>query len=311
MEKERDAIRIFVTGGTGFVGTALIQSLAEHDYEITVLTRAVRENFVLPKGVRLLEGNPTESGPWQDKVAEHDIIINLAGATIFKRWTRKTKQSIRDSRILTTRNLVDALGARKGEQTLLLNTSAVGYYGFHEDEELHEGSPPGYDFLASVVQDWETSALKAEKLGVRVLLCRFGIVLGPGGGALSKMVKPFQWYLGSPLGNGRQWFSWIHNRDLVNIFLFLLEQENISGPINCTAPFPVTNRELTQVLGEVMRKPTFMPAIPRFMIKFLMGEFGSILVKGQKVLPNKLLEMGFHFEFSKINEALEDLLRNQ
>ena len=197
-------MRVFITGGTGFVGSTLIDKLIEQGYDVTVLTRAIRDDQVLPKGTSFLEGDPTYEGPWQENVAEYDIIINLAGTSIFRRWTQGTKKAIRDSRILTTQNLVKALSTRKGKETLLLSTSAVGYYGFCGDKEVDESSPPGDDFLASVAHAWEDSALKAEKLGVRVLLCRFGIVLGKRDGALKRMLPLFKWYLGSPLGKGEQ-----------------------------------------------------------------------------------------------------------
>jgi uncharacterized protein (TIGR01777 family) len=178
-------MNIFMTGGTGFVGGTLSRRLAEQDHHVTILTRSLRADRPLQQGVSFLEGDPTKNGDWQDSVPDHDVIINLAGASIFKRWTKKYKRAVRDSRILTTRNLVEALSARKGSVDLFLSASAVGYYGFHGDEELDEGSPPGNDFLASVSQDWEASALEAEGLGVGVLPCRFGIVLGAEGGAIS------------------------------------------------------------------------------------------------------------------------------
>ena len=240
-------MRIFITGGTGFVGSLLTSQLVQQGHEVTVLTRAIRKSQGLPGSVSFVEGDSARQGNWQEKVAEHQVIINLAGASIFKRWTRNVKAAIRDSRILTTRNLVHALSAREGKETLLLSTSAVGYYGFHEDEELDEGSPPGDGFLASLSREWEAAAMEADKLGVRVVLCRFGIVLGKEGGALEKMVPSFRRYLGSALGSGRQWFSWIHQQDLVNIYQFLINQEEISGSINFAAPNPVRNRDLTRV----------------------------------------------------------------
>ena len=304
-------MRIFITGGTGFVGSLLTSQLVQQGHEVTVLTRAIRKTQGLPGSVSFVEGDSARQGNWQEKVAAHQVVINLAGASIFKRWTRNVKAAIRDSRILTTRNLVHALSAREGKETLLLSTSAVGYYGFHEDEELDESSPPGDGFLASLSREWEAAAMEADKLGVRVVLCRFGIVLGKEGGTLEKMVPLFRRYLGSTLGSGRQWFSWIHQQDLVNIYMFLINQERISGPINFTAPNPVRNRDLTRILGEVLGKPTFMPAVPGFVLNLLMGEFGSVLLKGQKVLPKRLLDAGFQFEFPEIRGALKDLLNRR
>lgn len=301
-------MKIFMTGGTGFVGTTLTKKLTQMGHQVTVLTRAVSEDRPLPQGASYLEGDPTEQGAWQERVAEHEAIINLAGASIFRRWSETAKEIIRDSRILTTQNLVEALSARKQRETLFLSTSAIGYYGSNEDEELDEESPPGDDFLASLAQEWEPTALKAEEFGVRVVLLRFGIVLGKNGGALRQMVPIFNLCLGSPLGNGQQWFSWIHEEDLANIYLYLIGEKDISGPINCTAPNPVRNGDLTRILGEVLGKPTFMPAVPGFVIRLIMGEFGSILLEGQRVLPKRLLATAFRFSFPEIRKALQDLL---
>jgi len=300
-------MKIFITGGTGFVGTYLTKELTAQGHQVTLLTRAIKSGRALPSGVAFLEGNPKEPGPWQKAVPDHQAFINLAGASIFSRWTDAAKKEMRDSRILTTRNLVSALADRKGQETVLLSTSAAGYYGFHEDEAVTEETPPGSDFLALMARDWEAEARQAEALGVRVIPCRFGIVLGERGGALDQMIPLFKRGLGSPLGSGNQWFPWIHQRDLTRIFLFLLEQKEISGPINCTAPNPVRNRELTRVLAEVLDKPAFLPAVPGFMLKIILGEFGDVLLKGQKVLPQKLLGLGFRFEFPSIKEALQNL----
>ncbi len=301
-------MRIFVTGGTGFVGRSLVRSLAEDRHEITVLTRSAEKSPPLPPGVSYLEGNPTEKGAWQEKVADQDGVINLAGASIFARWTETAKRTIRDSRILTARNLVDAFSARRPQGAFLFSTSAVGYYGFRQDEELDESSPPGEGFLASLSKEWESVALSAEERGVRVVLLRFGIVLGKEGGALKQMIPVFKKCLGSPLGSGKQWFSWIHLKDLINIYSFLIKEAAISGPINCTSPQPVRNREFTNLLGDALRKPTFMPSVPGFFLRMLLGEFGSVLLKGQRVLPRRLLEKGYRFDFPDLRGALQNLL---
>jgi uncharacterized protein len=302
-------MKIFITGGTGFVGTVLTKKLTAEGHQVTLLTRAIQSGRALPPGASFLEGNPKESGPWQKAVPDHEVFINLAGASIFSRWTDTVKKEMRESRLLTTRNLVSALADRKGLKTLLLSTSAIGYYGFHEEEELSEETPPGNDFLAQLCLDWEAEAQQAESYGVRVIRCRFGIVLGGKGGALDQMIPLFNKGLGSPLGSGRQWFSWIHQQDLTRIFLFLLESDGVAGPINCTAPNPVRNRELTRILAEVLGKPAFLPAVPGFLLKIIMGEFGDVLLKGQKVLPQKLLGLGFRFEFSALKEALFNILK--
>jgi uncharacterized protein (TIGR01777 family) len=302
-------MKIFITGGTGFVGTFLTRELTARGHQVTLLTRAIKPGRILPSGAVFLEGNPLQPGPWQKAVPEHEVFINLAGSSIFSRWTEGAKKEMRESRLLTTRNLVQALAERQGTETLLLSTSAIGYYGFHEDEELSEADPPGTDFLATLARDWEAEAQQAESFGVRVIRCRFGIVLGERGGALDRMVPLFNKGLGSPLGSGRQWLSWIHQQDLSRIFLFLLDRKNAAGPINCTAPQPVINKELTRLLAEALGRPAFLPAVPGFMLKLVMGEFGDILLKGQRVLPRKLHQLGFEFNYPDLKKALQNLFQ--
>ena len=218
------------------------------------------------------------------------------------------RQLILESRILTTRNLVDALrGAREG--TVLLSTSAVGYYGGRDDDRvLDESSPPGSDFFAEVGVKWEAEAGRARDFGVRVVLPRFGIVLGKDGGALSRMIPAFNNYAGSALGSGKQWFPWIHEEDLFRTFVFASERNEVEGPVNCVAPMPVTNSELTRTLAKVLKKPLIMPAVPRFILRTILGEFADVLLKGQRAVPSRLLELGFEFRFPTLREALEDLL---
>ncbi len=302
-------MKIFITGGTGFIGRSLSKELIKNGYEVTLLMRSLRKEPFDEK-VLLLEGNPNEPGPWQEKIKEHDVIINLAGASIFRRWNNKAKKEIFDSRILTTRHLVEALANRKGKETHLLNASGVGYYGFHRDEILDESSPPGNDFLAQLSSEWESEACNAKKFGVRVVLCRFGIVLGKEGGALSKMLPLFKLHLGSFLGNGKQWFPWIHICDVVNIFLFLLKDIRIEGPVNFTSPNPVLNKEMTKTLRGVLKKTTIVPFIPGFILKLILGKFAKVFLEGQRALPRKLMENGFIFQFPILEKALKNLLES-
>ena len=299
-------MKVFITGGTGFLGAALTESLLGQGHSVTILSRSSR-NRGLRLGLAYAEGDPTRRGTWQQEIARHDVVINLAGASIFRTWDARNKETIRNSRILTTRHLVEAIG-QAGKNITLLSGSAVGYYGFRDDDELDENSPPGDDFLARVVKDWEAEAKRAEEFGARVVLCRIGVILGRDGGALSKMLAVFKWGLGSPLGSGKQWFSWISLQDLVNIFLYLMEKENISGPVNCTSPHPVTNREMTRALGHALHRPTFLPPIPGFLIRGVLGEFSDVFIKGQKVMPRKLLEDNFIFRFPEIREAFVHLV---
>jgi uncharacterized protein len=299
-------MKFFITGGTGFVGKGLTQRFIEAGHEVTLLTRSLRKFGFHPPEISLVEGDPTRKGEWQKFVQEHDVVINLAGASIFSRWTAEMKRVLRESRILTTRNLVETLDGSRVKT--FFSASAVGYYGFHEDEELTELSTSGRDFLAQLAFDWEKEARKAEGYGIRVVLTRFGIVLGEEGGALGQMIPMFKRYLGGPLGGGRQWFSWIHREDLTQAFLFLLEKRETSGPVNFTAPNPVRNRDLAAALGKVLNRPARMPA-PGFVLRLVLGEFGSVLLKGQKVIPQKLLQSGFPFRHPTITEALEEILK--
>jgi uncharacterized protein len=300
-------MKFFLTGGTGFVGKGLTRELVQRGHEVTLLTRSLRRVGSKQPRVFLLEGDSTQKGEWQKSVGEHDVVINLAGASIFSRWTEEKKRDLRESRILTTRNLVAALQGKPIQR--FFSASAIGYYGFHKDEDLTEASPPGIDFLAQLALDWEKEALRAQDLGVRVVLTRFGIVLGEKGGALGQMIPLFKKFIGGPLGDGRQWFSWIHLEDLVQAFLFLLDFPEISGPVNLTAPHPVRNKELAAALGKVLHRPAFMTA-PAFMLRLVLGEFGSILLKGQKVIPQKLLQSGFQFRYPTITEALMQIVKS-
>ena len=300
-------MKIFVTGGTGFVGRDLVSRLLVEGHAVTVVSRSERASEGLPGGTSIVIGDPTEVGAWQDSVKGQDCIINLAGTSIFSRWTPETKELIRESRISTTRNIVDAIEPAKGEDVVLFSTSAVGYYGFHGDEELTEESPPGDDFLARVAVEWENEAQRAAEKGVRVVITRFGIVLGEKGGALGQMMSIFRKYVGGPLGRGKQWFSWIHMGDLVGAFVFLMARPEITGPVNLTSPNPVRNEELAKTIGKAMHRPSFLPT-PGFMLKLVLGEFGSILLEGQRVIPRKLLDSGYVFIYPEIEEALQSLI---
>ena len=301
-------MKVFITGGTGFVGRSLTRELSRQGVQVAVMDRTIKHENEFPSNVSFVEADGTVRGAWQEKAAEYEIFINLAGSSIFSRWTEKNKKAIRESRILTTRHLVEAISRNKTGKALLISTSAVGYYGFHGDELLTEDAQPGKDFLATVAGDWEAAAWQAQSFGAKVIICRFGIVLGKYGGALHQMLPVFKTWLGAPLGSGRQWFSWVHEQDLVDIFLFLIRQKDMEGPFNCTAPQPVRNIEMTRAIGAALGIPTFPLHVPGFMMKLVLGEFGDVLLKGQKVIPGRLMQSGFSFRFPTIREALRDLL---
>jgi uncharacterized protein (TIGR01777 family) len=298
-------MNILITGGLGFVGTQLSLHFLGHGHQVTVVDYSPQPRPYTPEEVNYVAADTTVPGAWQEEIQAQHAVINLAGTSIFSRWNKKTKQLIYDSRILTTRNVVEAIAA--GKETLLCSTSAIGYYGFHHDEELTEADSPGSDFLARVCTDWEKEAGKATDKGARVVITRFGIVLGKTGGALGQMVPLFKMFAGGPQGSGTQWFSWIHMEDLLNAFVFVFDNSNLQGPVNVCAPNPVRNRDLAKALGKVLSRPSFLKT-PSFMLRLVLGEFGSMILKGQRVIPARLLEHGFTFRYPEIVGALAEVL---
>lgn len=305
-------MRIVVTGGTGFIGRALCRRLADAGHAVTALTRN-------PEAARAKLSHAVAIAPWQGfhgsieelakALGDCDVVINLAGAPVADgRWTPRTKELLRQSREGTTSAIVTTLAKLKTRPVLLLNASAIGYYGPRGDEELTEAAPSGDGFLASLCREWEGAARAAERLGVRVVIPRIGVVLGKDGGALAKMLPIFRVGLGGPLGRGTQWVSWIHLDDLVELLMFLMDHA-ASGPVNATAPHPVTNAELAKTMGQVLGRPAFLPT-PGFAMKLLFGEMADeLLLTGQRVLPHQAHAMGFHFRFPFVTGALNDILR--
>jgi len=300
-------MKILITGGTGFVGTQLTCRLIQDRHEVTILTRSLKGAKLFLPGISYLEGNPTKKGDWQKAIKNHDIVINLAGASIFGKWTEEYKKAILESRLTAARNIVEGISSHPQSPFTLFSASAVGYYGFCGNEELAEDSPAGKDFLARVAMEWEGEALKAGDKSARVVITRFGIVMGEKGGALSRMIPLFKKYIGGPIGSGKQWFSWVHIKDLAEAFIFLLKHPEISGIVNVCSPNPVRNKDMAQALGKALHRPSFIPA-PSFMIKLVLGEFGSVILEGQRVIPKKLLENGFAFQYPDIHTALQSII---
>ncbi len=296
-------MKFAIAGGTGFIGSALCDRLVELGHSL-VLISSRPAPAQLPPNREWVTWSPGQPGPWEQAVDGTDAVINLAGEPIpAKRWTAAQKEKIRSSRINTTRALVVAMGKAKKKPGLLINSSAIGYYGPRGDEDIVEETEPGNDFVSQVCVEWEEEAQKAESFGVRVVYLRTGIVLGKGGGALAKMVLPFKLFAGGPIGSGRQWVSWIQLEDEVGLIVHLLQKEEASGAVNATAPDPVTMKVLCQTLGQVLNRPSWAP-VPAFALRVLMGEMADVVVTGQRVLPAKAQQLGYTFKYSDLTEAL-------
>jgi uncharacterized protein (TIGR01777 family) len=300
--------RILITGASGFVGKHLVRHFLDFHWHVTGLgTSSAHPEIQESANFEWVSADTTQPGSWQSHVADADVVINLAGRNIFKRWTKTYKQDIYDSRIQTTRHLVAAMVPDKPAH--FLSTSAAGIYGDAGERELAEDAAPGSDFLAGVCKDWEKAALEAEeKTGAGVRIMRFGVVLGDGG-ALSVMSPAFKWFAGGPLGNGHQWFPWIHIDDLVKAMDFLIHSPDSQGVYNMVGPEPVRQRDFAKALGQALHRPAVMPA-PGFVVKLVMGELGASLLNSQKAVPRALKEQGFEFDYPDVESALNAIFGN-
>ncbi|MGG5252175.1 TIGR01777 family oxidoreductase [Neobacillus sp. SM06] len=298
-------MKIAIAGGSGFVGKALTGALVKNNHEVIILTRGSSKKNP-DSGVRFVQWLSPASDPLKD-LENTEIFINLAGESLSKgRWTEQRKKQILDSRLNAVDELLAVFKKMNKKPGALINASAIGYYGTSETEIFTETSQPGHDFLAKTVTKWEQKAIEAEQLGVRTVLCRFGIILDRQEGALPKIVFPYQAFVGGPIGSGRQWMSWIHIKDVVNALLFVIENRKIAGPVNFTAPHAVQMKEFARQLAKILHRPHWLP-VPNIALQLLLGEMSMLVLEGQKVLPNQLMEHGYSFQFPNLADAVRDI----
>lgn len=304
-------LRVTVTGATGLIGPRLVSRLNERGAEVTVLSRD-------PQRAAERLGNKVEAVRWKlleepapsDALAGRDAVIHLAGEPVAQRWSASAKRAIRDSRVIGTGNLLTALESLQSERPrTLISSSATGYYGPRGEEPLDEDASPGSDFLARICVDWERAAAASERLGMRAVQIRTGVVLDADGGALAKMLPPFRLGIGGPVAGGKQYISWIHAEDVVGLMLAALEDERWSGPVNATAPEPVNNRDFSHALGHALGRPSHLP-VPGLALRTLYGEMAEIVTTGARVVPAKALVLGYEFRFAQLGAALDSALRD-
>jgi uncharacterized protein (TIGR01777 family) len=299
--------KIVIAGGSGFIGDPLVQSLISRGDHVAVLTR----NPAKVRAGRAVQWNPSGgAASWRDEVAGADVVINLAGENVGGgRWTDERKRLILDSRVQATTALVDAMRSDANKQRTFISASAIGFYGDRSDEQLDENSPAGTSFLTDVTKRWEELARAAEPVA-RVVILRFGVVLAADGGALEKLLIPFRLGAGGPMGNGRQWMSWIERDDIINMVRWAIDNEQVRGTYNATAPEPATNRDFARTLGRVLHRPAFMPA-PAISLRIALGRgmADEMLLGGQRVLPARAEAEGFRFTYPTLEAALAHATR--
>jgi uncharacterized protein len=305
-------MHVIIAGGTGLLGAALVKNLVQDGHKVTVLSRSPeRKQQNVHERAAIAQWDARTAEGWGHLVEEADAIVNLAGAGIAdSRWSEERKRLIRDSRVHAGQAIMAALRAAQNKPKVLVQASGVGYYGPSDDRVLTEDAPVGRDFLSQVCFDWEASTGGANALGMRRPIIRTGIVLSTQGGALPKMLLPFQLFIGGPLGSGRQYFPWIHIDDEIGAIRFLIENDRADGPYNLAAPNPPTNAEFSNDLGKAMGRPSLMP-VPGFALKTLFGEMSTVLLDGQRAVPHRLEEEDFTFKYADAVPALRDVLENQ
>lgn len=301
--------RIIITGATGLIGRKLSQKLFEAGHQVIVFSRnASSAKNILRKDFVYIDWDYRKNDNWIERISSADAIVHLAGINLFaKRWNKTFKEEILASRKETTKALVDAVKRSQAKPEIFVSASGVGYYGDCGDTLLDENSPVGDDFLAEVCRVWESEAAELEMAGVRRVSVRTGIVLSKEDGALKRMLLPFKLFIGGPLGNGKQWFPWIHIDDIVGIYFYAIENQNLSGAVNAASPNLCTMKEFAKTLGKVLHRPSLFQ-VPEFALKIAIGEAGKVVLMSQRVKVNKLLDSGYKFKFENLEEALRNLL---
>ncbi|TKB65034.1 MAG: TIGR01777 family protein [Nitrospira sp.] len=301
-------MQIVVTGGTGFIGRPLCTALCQEGHRVTLLTRRIETQRSCDPTITAIEWNGRKGGTWEHCLENADAVIHLAGAPIADgRWTDARKQLLIESRVLSTRLLVEAISRRSSKPRTLISASGIGYYGASDDRVLDEGAVRGQGFLADLCLAWEAEALRAVEMGVRVVMLRTGMVLEQDGGALPKMLLPFRFFAGGPIMPGTQWVSWIHRRDHIGLIQWLLTNPNVSGPVNAVAPEAVTMNRFCEVLGQVLHRPSWLP-VPGFALQAALGELGTLMTTGQRVTPSKALSGGYGFHYPTLEPALRTIM---
>ena len=306
-------MKIVLAGGTGFVGKAVIQNFLTQGHEIILLSRnkSVTKQVLGSGSLETVQWDAKNQGAWSVYVNGADAIVNLAGESIAsKRWSDLQKVRIVKSRLNSTRALVDAIAKASQKPSVLINASAVGYYGDVPEEEVVESRHKGHGFLADTCERWEKEAIRANDFKVRVVLLRLGVVLGKEGGALTKLLPPFRFFVGGPIGSGRQWFPWVHLDDVVGAINFAIQETSLRGPINVTAPEIVRMREFCSVLGKAMKRPSWAP-VPAFALRSLLGEMAEMLLTGQRAVPQVLQNFKYPFIYPSLEKSISSLLHSQ
>ncbi len=305
-------MKVVIAGGTGFIGRALSHDLATKGNQVMVLSRnPATHRERTNQAVSLCHWNPAGGVDWEKVLEKTDVLVNLVGESVATaRWTKKRKQQLTESRVNTTSRLVQAMSTMSNPPRILVNASGIGFYGPQDDAPVNEHSAAGAGFMADLSVAWEREALKARDFGIRVALLRIGLVLGKDGGALQRMIVPFKAFAGGPILPGNQWVSWIHIQDIVELIHWIMTHDSLEGPINATAPSPVTMQEFCNKIGLALHRPSWLP-VPQFALRMLLGELSSLMTTGQRVEPAVAMNSGYCFKYPTLQPALADLLTQE